>query len=79
MEVYVSFDEIRKDGDEPHEPRNSHLTKAQLSQNMRVTKVDVSSSQNCRTASCKSTVKRRGNINAVAELDRTSMIKSAST
>ena len=41
--------------------------------------VDVSSSQNCRTANRKRTVKRRCYINAVAKLDRTSMKKSAST
>ena len=57
----------------------SHVTKQQLSQNARVTKVDVPSSQNCRTAISKRTAKRSGHINAVAKLAGTSMKKSAST
>ena len=51
----------------------SHRTKAQLSQNTVDAQVDVSSSQNCRTANCKSTVKRRGSKNEVAELAETSI------
>ena len=57
----------------------SHRTKAQLSQNTVDAQVDVSSSQNCRTASCKSTVKRRGPRNDVAELAEISIKKWAST
>ena len=57
----------------------SHVTKQQLSQNARVTKVDVPSSQNCRTAISKSHSHTVITINAVAELAETSMKKSAST
>ena len=57
----------------------AHRTKAQLSQNTVDAQVDVSSSQNCRTASCKSTVKRSRPRNEVAELAETSIKKSAST
>ena len=57
----------------------SHVTKQQLSQNARVTKVDVPSSQNCRTAISKSHSHTIITINAVAELAETSMKKSAST
>ena len=75
--------EIKKtpifDGGTSRTPQLSHLTKAQLSQNARVTKVDVPSSQNCRTANRKRTVKHSWTINAVAELDRTYMKKLAST
>ena len=53
----------------------SHRTKEQLSQNTVDAQVDVSSSQNCRTAIRKSTVKRRGTRNDVAELAETSMKK----
>ena len=57
----------------------SHVTKEQLSQNARVTKVDVPSSQNCRTAISKRIVKHSLTINAVAELAETSMEKSVSS
>ena len=57
----------------------SHVTKQQLGQNARVTKVDVPSLQNCRTAISKSHSHTIININAVAELAETSMKKSAST
>ena len=57
----------------------SHVTKQQLSQNARVTKVDVPSSQNCRTAISKNRSHTVIHINAVAELAETSMKKSAST
>ena len=57
----------------------SHLAKAQLSQNTVDAQVDVSSSQNCRTASCKSTAKRRRPKNDLAELAETSIKKWASS
>ena len=57
----------------------SHRTKAQLSQNTVDAQVDVSSSQNCRTAICKSTAKHTGTKISVAELAETSMKKLAST
>ena len=57
----------------------SHVTKEQLGQNARVTKVDVVRLQNCRTAISRSTAKHSININAVAELAETSMKNSVST
>ena len=53
----------------------SHVTTDQLGQNARVTKVDVPSSQNCRTAKTRSTAKHSITKNAVAELAETSMKK----
>ena len=55
------------------------MTNEQLSQNAGVAKVDVPSSQNCRTAISKSHSHTVITINAVAELAETSMKKSAST
>ena len=53
----------------------SHRTKEQLRQNTVDAQVNVSSSQNDRTAVRKSTVKRRGTRNDVAELAETSQEK----